>query len=175
MREIDIEQELRELAAKEQVLAFFNFVLPLPGAGEVEGLCKVAHPQERNSRVSYVALLFVVDAPDAAVLRAVDAHMRAIDWDGISIAGVTGVLAVPHRSAGAGLFLKEVDVYLEDSQVASAAFVRNVLQPAVARVAKLRPGELTVWEEAAPAAPAAPAPAPAGASLVGRLRRMVGL
>ncbi len=180
MKEIDIEQELMDLVASEEVLAFFNFVLPVPGAGETEGLCKVSHPRERNSRVTYVAMLFLIDAPDAGMLHAVDAHMRKIDWDSVAPSGVSAMLAVPHRSANAGLFLKEVDVYLEDGQSANAAFVRGVLQPVVARATGMKPGELTVWEESAPGGAARSAKAAAAApaedeSIVGRLRRFVGI
>jgi hypothetical protein len=176
MKAIDIDRELRDLVATEEVLAYFDFVLPLNEGGtrcEIEGLCKVSRPRERNSRSTYLSLFFIVDAPDEATRRAVDAHMKRADWlaCGTAVAGVDCVLAIPHRGGGAGLFLKEVDVYLDGSQPADAAFVRDALQPAIARTAGLRPGELTVWEDADADAvrPAAP-----GATLLDRLRRFAG-
>jgi hypothetical protein len=177
MKAIDIDQELRELVATEEVLGYFDFVLPLDEGGtrrEIEGLCKVSRPRERNSRSTYLSIFFIVDAPDEATRQAVDAHMKRADWTacGDALAGVDCVLAIPHRGAGAGLFLKEVDVYLDGTQPPNAAFVREALQPAIARTAGLRPGELTVWDETESAA-ARPAPAPSE-SLLDRLRRFAG-
>ena len=178
MEPIDIEQELIDLAAQEEVLAFFDFTLALSATGgEVEGLCKVSRPHERRSRSSYVSLLFVVDALDEKTRRAVEAHLSAVDWGGPakSIPGVAGFLPVPHRDTAAGLLLKEVDVYLDGTQPATADYVRTVLQPAVARAAHLRAGEVTAWEENAPRpAPRSAAPAPENESLIGRLRRLFG-
>lgn len=179
MKAIDIDQELRDLVASEEVLAYFDFVLPLgdpAGAGrDVEGLCKVSRPRERNSRSTYLSLFFIVDAHDEVTHRAIDAHMSRADWSscGASVAGVDCIMAIPHRSATAGLFLKEVDVYLDGSQPANTPFLRDALQPAIARAVGLRPGELTVWEEAA-ADVAPPAAAAQSETLLGRLRRFSG-
>lgn len=177
---IDIERELIDLSAQEEVLAFFDFTMPIgngAGASEIEGLCKVSRPKERSSRSTYVSMMFIIDAQDADVHRAVDQHMREVDWDAyaVSTPGVECVLPVPHRSGSAGLFLKEVDVYLDGTQAPTAAFVSSVLQPAVARVVGLRPSEVTVWDDA-PAAASKSAPAPEGdGSLLGRLRKLVGI
>jgi hypothetical protein len=179
MEPIDIEQELQDLVANEEVLGFFDFTLPpASGAGAVEGLCKVSRPRERRSRSTYVSLFFVVDAPDAETRGRVAGHLGRVDWNacGSAMAGVDCILAIPHRDAGsgAGLFLKEVDVYLDGSRAADAAFLRNVLQPAVAKATGLRTGEITVWEDAS-----APAATPSGAAATGdtllvRLRRLAG-
>src|SRR5262249_57246847 len=80
MKPIDIERELQDLVASEEVLAFFDVTVPL-ASGPIEGLCKVSRPRERRSRATYLSLMFVIDAPDQAVLRAIDEHMGAADWN----------------------------------------------------------------------------------------------
>jgi hypothetical protein len=177
---IDLDRELMSLVAREEMLAFFDFVLALGGDRDggptVEGLCKISRPKERRSRVTYLSLLFVVDAADVSAQQALAARFGAIDWDAARAEGVDGVLPVPHRDAGAGLFLKEVDVFLDGSRVADAAFVRETLLPSIVRATGIRPGELTVWQSSpAPAATPSSNSDAASESLVDRLRRLLGL
>jgi len=179
MEPIDIERELQDLVASEEVLGFFDFTLPPSGgAGAVEGLCKVSRPRERRSRSTYVSLFFIVDAPEGEMRRRVAGHLGRVDWNacGSAMPGVDCILAIPHRDAGsgAGLFLKEVDVYLDGSRAADAAFLRTVLQPAIATATGLRAGEITVWDDAS-ASPVTPSNAAAKSeSLLARLRRLAG-
>lgn len=179
MKALDLERELVDLAAKEEVLAFFDFVLTLPtasGSGhDVEGLCKVSRPRERRSRATYVSLLFIVDAQDAATRQALESHMKNVDWGSPEMAppGVDCVLPVPYRNAAEGLFLKEIDVYLDGTRAPDTAFVREVLQPAVVRATGIRPGEITAWADT-PEAPAVSEPVKSE-TLLERLRRLVGL
>lgn len=172
---LDLDRELLALVAQEEMLAFFDFLLDLGGGRRVEGLCKVSRPRERRSRARYLSLLFVVDAVDAETQQALTRHFAAASWGSAAIAGVEGILPVPHRSAGAGLFLKEVDVYLDGSRDADMSFLRSALLPVVARSAGISPGELTVWEQKAPAAAAAPPAAAESEGIVSRLRRLIGL
>src|SRR5262249_11320555 len=147
--------------------------------GAVEGLCKVSRPRERRSRSTYVSLFFVVDTADAPTRRHVAGHLGRVDWHacGAAMPGVDCVLAIPHRDAGsdAGLFLKELDVYLDGSRAPDTKFLRTVLHPAIVKATGLRSGEITVWEDAAPATAAAPpGSSTASASLLTRLRRLTG-
>jgi hypothetical protein len=175
METIDIGRELQDIMASEELLAFFDFVLPLDG-GETEGLCKVSRPRSRRSKSTYLSVFLTIDLADDAVYRAVEARVKAVDWvaAGESLAGVDCFVAIPHRSHRGGLFLKEIDVYLDGSRPPDVAFVRDVLQPAIARAVGLRPGELTVWEDAA--AGGVPAAADSGpeqrTTLLDRLRRL---
>src|SRR5512143_1647843 len=148
MKAIDIDRQLRDIMANEELLAFFDFALPLGGGeGEVDGLCKVSRPRERQSRTTYLSVFLTIDLPDDAVYRAVEARMKAIDWSAQTVPGVDCFVTIPHRGTRGGLFLKEIDVYLDGSLVPDAAFVRDTLQPAIARATGMRPGELTVWED----------------------------
>lgn len=175
MKAFDIDQELADLAAREEMLAFFDFALRLDGERRVEGLCKVSRPRARRSRSTYCSLLFVVDAPDADAHRSLEARLGAIDWNAFAAAtpGVECVLAVPRRAGGSGLFLKEVDVYLDGSREADASFAREVLQPAIARATGAEAGEVTVWREAGEE-PAEPASEAKAESFLDRLRRLAG-
>jgi len=173
MKAINIDRELQELVASEEVLAFFDFMLPLPGEVAVEGLCKVSRPRERRSKSTYLSIFFIVDAHEPATQGSVETHLRRVDWNaaGEQAPGVDCFVAIPSRGATGGLVLKEVDVFLNGNVTPDLAFVRDVLQPALARAADLRPGPVTVWED--PLAAAAPAPA-ANDGLLGRLRQMAG-
>jgi len=174
MKPIELDRELRDLVTTEEVLAYFDFILPLGELGtarsEVEGLCKVSRPRERRSRSTYLSLIFIIDAHDSAMQAQLNGHWGAIDWAACTAPGIDCVLAIPHREPSTGLFLKEVDVYLESHQPPSAEFLRDVLQPALARTARLVPGELTIWDEPAEARPQS---APSE-TLLGRLRRLTG-
>jgi hypothetical protein len=176
MKAIELDRELRDLVSTEEVLAYFDFVLPLGAPGgtrdEVEGLCKVSRPRARRSHSTYLSLMFIIDAQDAAVQTLLRTHFGQIDWAACAAPGIDCVLAIPHREPSAGLFLKEVDVYLDREQAPSAKFLRDVLQPALARSARLVPGELTVWEETAEVSPQQAAAG--GETLLSRLRRLAG-
>lgn len=174
MKAIELDQEMRDLFADEEVLAYFDCALALraaeAGAGRVDGLCKISRPRARRSRSTYLSLIFIFDAPDAPTQAAVAAHVAAIEWASCTAPGIDCVLAIPHRDASAGLFLKEIDVYLDGNRPPTPEFLREVLQPAVARVMGVVPGALTVWEAAEQ-----PPPAPsADDTLLGRLRRLAG-
>ncbi len=168
MKPIELDRELRDLVTTEEVLAYFDFLLPLGAPGgtrqELEGLCKVSRPRERRSRSTYLSLIFIIDAHDAAAQARLNEHWGQIDWVACTAPGIDCVLAIPHREPSSGVFLKEVDVYLEREQPPSAEFLRDVLQPALARTARFVPGELTIWDE----------PTASSESLLDRLRRLAG-
>jgi hypothetical protein len=174
MKAINIDRQLQDLVASEEVLAFFDFMLPLHGDAAVEGLCKVSRPRERRSKSTYLSIFFIIDAADAAQHRAVEAHLKRADWNaaGDHLDGVDCFVAIPNRGHSSGLVLKEVDVFLDGTREPDIAFVRDVLQPAIARAADLRASPVTVWDD--PAEAAAAAPAKDGGGLLGRLRRMAG-
>lgn len=174
METIDIGRELQDIMASEELLAFFDFTLTLEG-GDTEGLCKVSRPRSRRSKSTYLSVFLTIDLPDDATYRAVEARLKSVDW-GAAAEGLSGIdcfVAIPHRSHKGGLFLKEVDVYLDGSRPPDVAFVRDVLQPAVARALDLRPGELTVWEESG-GAPTSPPQQAQRTSLLDRIRRLGG-
>ncbi len=178
MKPINIDREMKELVASEEVLAFFDFMLPLEGEAAVEGLCKVSRPRERRSKSTYLSVFFMIDAPEAATQKLVDQHLRRVDWNAIGeqAEGVDCCVAIPNRGATGGLVLKEVDVFLDGARAPDIAFVRDVLRPALARGADLRAGDVTVWEDVAadPAPRTASAAPTAGGGLLSRLRRMAG-
>jgi len=175
MKAINIDRQLQDLVASEEVLAFFDFMLPLQGEAAVEGLCKVSRPRERRSKSTYLSIFFIIDAPETAQHRSVEAHLKRADWNaaGDHLEGVDCFVAIPSRGTTGGLVLKEVDVFLDGTREPDIAFVRDVLQPAIARAVDLRASPVTVWEDPAEAGGAA-APNPGSGGFLGRLRRMAG-
>ncbi len=63
---IDLRQELIDLYADEQMLAFFEFTLERPGNEALSGLCRIARPKPHSSTLRYLSLIFLVDTPDSA-------------------------------------------------------------------------------------------------------------
>ncbi len=61
---IDLRQELIDLYASEQMLAFFEFTLAHPGNEALSGLCRIAQPKPHRSTLRYLSLIFLVDTPD---------------------------------------------------------------------------------------------------------------
>src|SRR5262245_18476033 len=99
METIDIGRELQDIMASEELLAFFDFTLPLDG-GETEGLCKVSRPRSRRSKATYLSVFLTIDLPDDAVYRAVEARLKAVDWSAASegLSGIDCFVAIPHPS-----------------------------------------------------------------------------
>ena len=175
METIDIGRELQDIMASEELLAFFDFVLPLATAARDRGAV-----QGVAAALTALEIDLPVDLPDhrPAGRRRLPRRRGAPEGGRLErgrrggCPGIDCFVAIPHRSHQGGLFLKEVDVYLDGSRPPDVAFVRDVLQPAIARAVGLRPGELTVWEESAAAPPADRAPEGHGTSLLDRFRRL---
>ena len=113
-RVIDLDEEYFDLLKKEEIFAFFDFSLRLPGDRNVSGLCKVSRPKSEGAGSHYFAMVFILDAADDAVCQALNEYFKAIDWEDLrgSVPGIVSFVAMPHLSQRAGVYIKEVDVYL---------------------------------------------------------------
>jgi hypothetical protein len=165
---IDLEKQLADLLRQESMLAFFDFTLPLPGRGPASGIAKIAKPRKGKSRARYLAVLFIVDTPSLAARQAVSAALTRMNWQSLAEGGLPGcrsVIPIPYVNAGSDLYFLEADLYLDDGIEPTEDYLEDQVMPALARVTRLKAGELAMWDEA-------PKPAGPAASLFARLRKL---
>lgn len=165
---IDLEQQLADLLRQESMLAFFSFALPLAGRGPASGIAKIAKPREGKSKSRYLAVLFIVDTPSHAARQAVSEAFNRMNWQSLAegvLPGCRSAIPIPYAHIGADLYFLETDLYLEDTVALEQDYLEDHLMPALARVARLKSGALTMWDEAS-------APGGTTGSLLTRLRNL---
>lgn len=146
---IDLDRQLLDLFNKERMLAFFDFQVKLGEAEPHSGLCKVSQPKGGGRQSQYLSLLFLIDTPSDTAWQQVDAYAGHLDWNAFEreLPGVETVLPIPHLHGGAGIYFKEVDIYLNSSVFIVKHYVMNHLYPAVLRVMGLKGGEVVFWDD----------------------------
>ncbi len=146
---IDLDRQLVELFKKEQMLAFFDFRVPLADAEPLSGLCKISQPKGGGQQPQYLSLLFLIDTPSAMAWQQVDKYAGHLEWDGFrhELPGVETVLSIPHLHRGSGFYFKEVDIYLKGTATLSKHYVLNKLYPAIMKVMRLTGGEVVFWDD----------------------------
>ncbi len=145
---IDLDRQLLELFNKERMLAFFDFRVRLGDAEPLSGLCKISQPKGGGQQSQYLSLLFLIDTPDESAWHRVDAYTEHLGWDAFmrELPGVVTVLPIPHLHRGAGIYFKEVDIYVDSSVTIAKHYVMDKLYPAILRVAGLTGGEVVFWD-----------------------------
>lgn len=146
-RVIDLDEEFFELLKKEEIFAFFDFNLSLPADRTVSGLCKISRPKSADSGSHYFAMVFMLDAVDDTVCHAISGYFKAIDWEDLrrSVPGIVSFVAMPYLSQSAGIYIKEVDVYL-----ASGNLTRHFLEgfhSSLAGVMKISAENPIYWDD----------------------------
>ncbi len=146
---IDLDRELLELFNKERMIAFFDYQVPQGEAPPLSGLCKISQPKSGTRQSRYVSLLFLMDTPDDVARQQVEAYVGWLDWNTFQheLRGVETVLPIPQVHKGSGIYLKEVDIYLDSGVSIVKQFVLNQLYPAILRVMRIRGGELVFWDD----------------------------
>jgi hypothetical protein len=154
---IDLDTQLRELFKKEDMYAFFDFILPCGIGLTTSGLCKISKPKGDQRKTSYFSLLFLIDSPSEAAWNYIHAEFQRIPWNFLSdrLSGVDAVLAIPYPQSTHGLCFKEIDIYLKEGTLLSRTFLENILIPAVVGQMGCQAGETVFWEDL-PAKPAKP-------------------
>ena len=158
---IDLRQELIDLYAGEQMLAFFEFTLERPGNDDLSGLCRIARPKSDRSTLRYLSLIFLVDTPDSATRLVVQKALARLEGSALKTAvpGMTDGAIISSLSSSTENYVAQTDLLLE-SEV-NKAFITTQLIPAIARIAQLHLTHVEWWEESRSlAAPPADAPAP---------------
>ena len=172
---IDLRQELIDLYAGEQMLAFFEFTLERPGNDDLSGLCRIAQPKPHRSTLRYLSLIFLVDTPDAATRLVVQKALARLEGSALKAAvpGMTDGALLSSLHSSTENYIAQTDLLLESD--VNKAFITTQLIPALARLAQLHLTHVEWWEEsrslAAPPSDASPQPSSLLASVRGWLRR----
>lgn len=158
---IDLRQELIDLYAGEQMLAFFEFTLERPGNEALSGLCRIAQPKPHRSTLRYLSLIFLVDTHDSATRLVVQKALARLEGSALKTAvpGMTDGAIISSLSSSTENYIAQTDLLLEST--VNKAFITTQLIPAIARIAQLRLIHVEWWEESRSlAAPPADAPSP---------------
>ena len=159
---IDLRQELIDLYAGEQMLAFFEFTLERPGNDDLSGLCRIARPKPHRSTLRYLSLIFLVDTPDAATRLVVQKALARLEGSALKTAvpGMTDSAILSSLHSSTENYVAQTDLLLE-SEV-NKAFITTQLIPAITHIAQLHLTHVEWWEEsrslAAPPADTPPRP-----------------
>ena len=158
---IDLRQELIDLYAGEQMLAFFEFTLERPGNEALSGLCRIAQPKPHRSTLRYLSLIFLVDTHDSATRLVVQKVLARLEGSALKTAvpGMTDGAIISSLNSSTENYIAQTDLLL-DSEV-NKAFITVQLIPAIARIAQLHLTHVEWWEESRSlAVPPADAPSP---------------
>ena len=167
---IDLRQELIDLYAGEQMLAFFEFTLERPGNDALSGLCRIARPKPHRSTLRYLSLIFLVDTPDAATRLVVQKALARLEGSALKTAvpGMTDGALLSSLHSSTENYIAQTDLLLE-SEV-NKAFITTQLIPAIARLAQLYLTHVEWWEESRSLAAPPAAPPAAPSSLLATVR-----
>ncbi|MDR3555295.1 MAG: hypothetical protein P4L55_11115 [Syntrophobacteraceae bacterium] len=144
---IDLDEEFFGLLKEEEIFAFFYISLNLPGDQTAMGLCKISRPKSHDSLSHYISLLFMLDAADAPKCQSIDAHISGINWTefGQSLVEVVSVVPMPYLSQRAGLYIREVDIYLAGGDLDRSLLEKLV--SSLARIAEFKAEEPVFWDD----------------------------
>jgi hypothetical protein len=157
---IDLMQDLANLYAREEMLAFFDFTVECRNGAPVCGLCRIARPKQASSGAHYISLTFVVDTPDEAARAAAQTAIDRIAPQPLRavLPEVREVIAVPSINSTPDSYVAQADLLMHSDP--TRPFITGQLVPAVAKLARMTVTDLTWWSSS-PAAPRKDAPATA--------------
>lgn len=144
---IDIRQELIDLYAGEQMLAFFEFTLERPGNEGLSGLCRIAQPKPHRSTLRYLSLIFLVDTPDSTTRLVIEKALARLEGSVLktAVSGMTDGAIISSLSSSTENYIAQTDLLLENA--VNKAFITTQLIPAIARLAQLHLTHVEWWEE----------------------------
>lgn len=177
-RIIDLDEEFLSLFKKEEMFAFFDFGLDLPGDRTASGLCKISRPKAADSDSYYISLLFMIDAAEDAVCQAIHEHIDRINWRELeaSVPEIVTVLSLPHTSPRSGIYFREIDIYLSGDKLTKSFFAQ--FHPRLAEVAAFQAASPIFWDDmprdAKPVGKSAPPEAKGVAWYIERVKGLFG-
>ncbi len=154
MKVVDLGSQMTALFEQEEMLAFFDVGLRLPGREPIDALGRLSKPKTNAAGSSYLSLFILVDTPDADVRAEVEAYFKAVSWGRWreQFDGVVEVVPMPPMHASPELYIAAVDVVTRDDAVAGELGGRRLIG-ALGDVLPGEVGEITSWtsDEPAPA------------------------
>ncbi len=146
---IDLKQQLIGLFDKEDVLAFFDFLLIVDRTETVPGLCKIAEPKAGESKSNYLSLLFIIDTIDDRMKDRVDSIMKGISWGEFKqyLKGIDMLIPMPHVSYETQHYLEEIEIYLSPQLRITKPYLADDLYPAIVKTLGCRGNGLIFWDE----------------------------
>lgn len=145
---IDLNQELADLFRKEQMLAYFEFLMTAPGASWA-GLCKISRLKEEKGKGRYFSLLLLVDTPADGDWAKVNSLLDEADWNRFReiLPGVEKVVVIPYASSQSSIHLQELYLYVDRYSESPRPFVAEKLCPAFVKITGFTAGLPVFWEE----------------------------
>jgi hypothetical protein len=174
-RVIDMDSQFASLFNTEEMLAFYPFRMTPDGSEQVEGLCKISRPKEGKNGGKYFSLIFIIDTPNDATRRGVEASLKKINWAGMDrlLPEIECVLPILYPDKGKENLLAEYDIFVSKSCELSRSYLFRNLFPAIARTSGFDNGELIFWDNTKEPAKPTPTEQKNGQSLLQRLKDLL--
>jgi hypothetical protein len=174
-RVIDMDSQFTSLFNTEEMLAFFPFQMTPDGSEQVDGLCKISRPKEGKNGGRYFSLLYIIDTPNDATRRGVEASLKRINWGGMNrlLPEIECVLPITYPDKDKENLLAEYDVFVNQSCELSRSYVFHNLFPAIAQTSGFSNGELIFWDSAKESSKTPPPERKNSQSLLQRLKDLL--
>ena len=149
------DNKLLEILQQEKFLAFFDFCkLGENGDSEIDGLCKVAIPQNVE-KLDYICLTFIFDTPSEAAKNLAKRIMARLTADAFrkaepSVYAVTSVPAIMRQSEN---YIHQLDIVFKEKMRDDYKNVINRIVFTIRNSAGLDTEVPQWWEETAAPAP----------------------
>ena len=146
MNVVDLGSQMSALFEQEEMLAFFDVRLFLPGRPPVDALGRLSKPKTNAAGSSYLSLFILVDTPDEELRAEVEAYFKAVSWFGWRelFDGVVEVVPMPPMHASSELYIAAVDIVTRDDVVADELGGRRLIAT-LGEVLAGEVGEITSW------------------------------
>lgn len=169
-----VDQLIVEAMSRENLWAFGDLTAPGPGAG-LSGMIKLNKPKPGRNRRTRLALMFILDAPEPALIQAARAALDPFDDPELEnrLPHTERIDSLPGTEAGGELFLKRVDLIYPALIRLDRGFVEQILLPALAGAIGLTVTGLTWWSDE-PTAPAPSLPSRTGRRVIGQYQQIRG-
>ena len=146
--QIDIFQEFVEQYTREELLAFFDLILPRPGKEPLLGLGRISQPKQGSSSLRYLSLTFVVDTPDEEARTAVQHMLTRLEEESLRAAlpQAAGLVPTPSMHTGPEHYIRQIDILLGATTIPDKYFITERLVPALQKILPVQINEVSWWE-----------------------------